>query len=82
MFFAEYQKKELNKLFHILFTYPLHLVHRARPRSGARVVEEREPCRRDVLSFEIDADGRDMLDGDRSQGRVLAMQAVIIFGLA
>ena len=62
--------------------YPLHLVHRGRPRAGARVVEEREPCRRDTLSFKVDAYGRDVLDGGGSQGRILAVEAVIIFGLA
>ena len=63
--------------------YPFHLVHRGRPRSGARVVEERESRRRrDGLGPEVDADRRDVLDGGADQGRLLAVEAVVIFGLA
>ena len=62
--------------------YPFHLVHRGRPRSGARVVEERESRRRDILGLEADADRGDVLDGGAEHGRVLAVEAGVVFGLA
>ena len=63
--------------------YPFHLVHRGRPRSGARIVEERKArCRRDVIDLEVHADRGDVLDGGAEHGRVLAVEAVVVFGLA